>query len=55
MEGIKQRAVDKVRGPDHGRGPNQETARKACQAIARTESGDSEQNLERPAEALPVE
>ena len=54
VQGVEERAVDKVRGPDHGGGPHEEAARQAREAVARAEGGDAEEDLEGPAEVLLV-
>lgn len=54
MQAVEEGDVDEIRGPDHGSGPDQETASQASQAISCTQRGDSEEKLESPAKVLLV-
>lgn len=55
VEGVEERGVDQVGGPDHGCGPYQELAEQASETVAEHLRGKGEEKLEPPAKVVAVE
>jgi hypothetical protein len=54
-QSVEKSCIDEGSGPNHGRGPDEESTHDPSQRISDTLSRDNEERSERPAEVLSVE